>query len=133
MQLFSSDTSVATYEIVLNLSPATQGLFLPTAYIVRRDAAGDLTHIKAKALENTIASYGFSATPERKQFLELPWKIYAGSEYWVPPIRMDQKEMVGYTKHPFYFDNEAQTFLAMRGSEPVGRISAIINNAHNAR
>lgn len=70
---------------------------------------------------------------QKRQFLELPWKIYEGSEYWVPPIRIDQKEMVGYSKHPFYAQNEAQTFLAMRGNEAVGRISAIINHTHNQR
>ena len=70
---------------------------------------------------------------QQKQFLELPWKIYRDYPMWVPPIRMDQKEMVGYAKHPFYLENEGQTFLALRGSEPVGRISAIVNNAHNER
>lgn len=70
---------------------------------------------------------------QQKQFLELPWKIYLDYPMWVPPIRMDQKEMVGYAKHPFYLENEGQTFLALRGSEPVGRISAIVNNAHNER
>lgn len=70
---------------------------------------------------------------DQKRFLELPWKIYAGSEYWVPPLRMDQKEMVGFAKHPFYLHNDRQTFLATRDGEPVGRISAIINKAHNDR
>ena len=70
---------------------------------------------------------------QQKLFLELPWKIYAGNDYWVPPLRMDQKEMVGFAKHPFYQNNDRQTFLAMRGDEPVGRISAIINKLHNER
>ncbi len=70
---------------------------------------------------------------QQKLFLQLPWKIYKDCSYWVPPIRMDQKEMVGYTKHPFYDTNEAQTFLAMRGGEAVGRISSIVNNGHNQR
>jgi len=70
---------------------------------------------------------------QQKQFLELPWKIYRDLPQWVPPIRMDQKEMVGYAKHPFYLENEGQTFLALNGSEPVGRISAIVNNTHNER
>ena len=70
---------------------------------------------------------------QQKQFLELPWKIYAGNQYWVPPLRMDQKEMVGYAKHPFYINNVAQTFLAFRDGEAVGRISAIINKDHNER
>lgn len=70
---------------------------------------------------------------QQKQFLELPWKIYRDCPEWVPPIRMDQKEMVGYAKHPFYLENEGQTFLAMQGNEPVGRISAIVNRTHNER
>ena len=70
---------------------------------------------------------------QRKQFLELPWKIYAENDVWVPPIRMDQKEMVGYANHPFYRANEAQTFLAQRDGQSVGRISAIINHTHNER
>lgn len=70
---------------------------------------------------------------QQKQFLDLPWKIYANDKYWVPPLRMDRKEMVGFANHPFYFTNDAQTFLAFRNGEAVGRISAIINKTHNER
>lgn len=70
MQLFPSNTPVATYEIVLNLYEITTGLFLPTAYVVRRDKVGDLTHLKARAYENTIESYGIGSTPFRKKLLE---------------------------------------------------------------
>ena len=56
---------------------------------------------------------------QKKQFLNLPWKLYAGNPYWVPPLRMDQKQMVGYANHPFYIENENQTFLATSDGEPV--------------
>jgi GNAT superfamily N-acetyltransferase len=67
---------------------------------------------------------------QRKQFLEFPWRLYRGDPNWVPPIRMDQKELVGYRRHPFYERNRVQTFLAYRDQEVCGRIAAILNVAH---
>ncbi len=71
-----------------------------------------------------------AARRERKLFLEFPWKLYRGDPNWVPPIRIDQKELVGYRPHPFYRRNDAQTFLAFRGGEVVGRVAAIHNRVH---
>jgi GNAT superfamily N-acetyltransferase len=68
---------------------------------------------------------------ERKLFLELPWQINRGDPNWVPPLRQNQQEMVGYRRHPFYGDAEGQTFLALRDGTPVGRVMAILNHAHN--
>jgi GNAT superfamily N-acetyltransferase len=70
---------------------------------------------------------------ERKQFLQFPWTLYRGDPNWVPPLRMDQKELVGYARHPFYIRNAVQTFLALRGKEVCGRIAAILNRDHNER
>ncbi len=67
---------------------------------------------------------------QRKQFLELPWTIYRGDPNWIPPLRLDQKESVGYSHNPFYDRNQIQTFLAYRGREVVGRIGAILNSGH---
>jgi len=68
---------------------------------------------------------------ERKQFLELPWKINRGNPNWVPPLRQNQEELVGYRPHPFYNDAEGQTFLALASGQPVGRVMAIVNHCHN--
>ena len=67
---------------------------------------------------------------QRKQFLELPWTIYRNDPNWIPPLRHDQKENVGYAHNPFYDRNQIQTFLAYRGKEVVGRIGAILNQGH---
>ncbi|QDU91719.1 hypothetical protein Pla175_51490 [Pirellulimonas nuda] len=68
---------------------------------------------------------------QQKQFLALPWKINAGDPNWVPPLRANQRLLAGFGEHPFYNDAQTQQFLALRGGKPVGRISAIINHAHN--
>jgi GNAT superfamily N-acetyltransferase len=68
---------------------------------------------------------------QRRSFLNLPWRIYRDSPQWIPPLRGNQAELVGYRRHPFYMDAEIQTFLAYRGSEICGRIAAIDNHVHN--
>ncbi len=67
---------------------------------------------------------------QRSQFLQFPWTIYQKDPYWIPPLRLDEKENVGYSHNPFYDRNRIQTFLAFRGGEVVGRIGAILNQGH---
>ena len=67
---------------------------------------------------------------EKRAFLEFPWSLYRGDPNWMPPLRMDQKEMVGYRPHPFYENNAVETFLAYRSGEVCGRIAAILNRDH---
>lgn len=65
-----------------------------------------------------------------KQFIDLPWKIYRGDPYWVPPLKKDVRSLLSLT-HPFYRHAERKLFLALKGGQPVGRIAAIINRRHN--
>jgi hypothetical protein len=67
---------------------------------------------------------------QKKAFLEYPWQLYRDDPNWVPPLRMDQKELVGYSYHPFYIRNRVQTFLAYRDNRVCGRIAAIVNHDH---
>ncbi len=66
-----------------------------------------------------------------REFIRLPWKIYKGDPYWVPPLIMDLKKLLDKKKHPFYHHSTADLFLAQRNGEYVGRIAAILNNNHN--
>ncbi len=70
---------------------------------------------------------------QQRWFLRLPWDIYRDDPHWIPPLRQNQKELVGYAPHPFYQDADARTFLAMRNGRPCGRVAALINHAHNRR
>ena len=79
---------------------------------------------------NDILIQRVTNSRQRKHFLDLPWTIYHTDPCWVPPLRMDEKENVGYSPNPFYDRNQIQTFLAYRGGEVVGRIGAILNQGH---
>lgn len=70
---------------------------------------------------------------QKQQFLEFPWKLYRGDPNWIPPLRSNQKEMVGYKPSPFYARNSIQTFLAYRDGEVCGRIAGILNQGHIAQ
>jgi GNAT superfamily N-acetyltransferase len=70
---------------------------------------------------------------QKRQFLDLPWTLYRDDPNWIPPLRGDHKELVGYKPHPFYARNAIQTFLAYRDGEVCGRIAAILNQGHNAQ
>jgi len=45
------------YEVVYNLAPIKDGLYLPEAFVISRDREGLLAHIQQKATEQTIGSY----------------------------------------------------------------------------
>ena len=79
---------------------------------------------------NNIVIQRVTNSRQRKQFLDFPWTIYHKDPYWIPPLRLDEKENVGYSHNPFYDRNQIQTFLAYRGGEVVGRIGAILNQGH---
>ncbi len=66
------------------------------------------------------------------QFIELPYRLYRHHPYWVPPLRMAQKELLNTRKHPFYAHAEMQCFLARRNGEVCGRVAAIVDRNYNA-
>ena len=80
---------------------------------------------------SSVSIIPVSSRREQRDFLELPWQLYRGDSNWIPPLRLEQKKLLGYKKHAFYDAAESQTFLAMRDGEPVARVAAIVNHAHN--
>lgn len=70
---------------------------------------------------------------ELEEFISFPWRIYADDPAWVPPLRREVHDFLDPDKHPFYRHGAAQTFLARRGDEVVGRIMASDDPHYNAR
>lgn len=66
-----------------------------------------------------------------KAFIHLPFKIYADEPLWVSPLIMDIKDQLNRKKNPWFEHAEAEFFLARRGGEVVGRISAHIDHNFN--
>jgi GNAT superfamily N-acetyltransferase len=72
-----------------------------------------------------------SSRQDRRSFVELPWTLYRGDANWMPPLRRNQEELLGYRHHPFHQHAEVQTFLARINGQVCGRIAAIVNHEHN--
>ena len=65
---------------------------------------------------------------DRDAFLRLPWKLYGNTPGWVPNPLLLQREVIDKKKNPFFGHATAQLFIAYRGGQPVGRISAHIDH-----
>ena len=79
--------------------------------------------------EVTVAPVENDATLE--EFLRLPWRIYQGDPYWVPPILSEQRKFLDPRRGSFFEIGEARYFLAYQDGRPVGRLSAHINRLHD--
>ncbi len=68
---------------------------------------------------------------ELKKFVKFPELLYKGSEFWIPPLRNDEYNLLERKKNPAFNHCEAEYFLAYRRDELVGRVAAIINKVSN--
>jgi hypothetical protein len=62
-----------------------------------------------------------------KEFIELPFRLHGSGTPWVPPIRSERKRFLDQSKNPFFEHAKAEYFLARRGGEVVGRITAHVD------
>lgn len=83
----------------------------------------------------TVVPTSFEITPvhsakDRKDFLDLPYRAYRADPNWRAPLRMMQAEQITPAKNPALDRIEHKLFLARQNGQVVGRIAAIINQAH---
>lgn len=65
---------------------------------------------------------------DRKAFVDLAYRLNGKDPNWIPPLRMEAMELITPGKNPFYEHAEQQLFLAERGGQAIGRISAHIDH-----
>ena len=68
---------------------------------------------------------------DMRTFIRLPWRLYKGTDNWVPPLISERRRHLDRRRNPFFEHAEAEYFLAWRGREPVGRISAHVDHLLN--
>jgi len=64
---------------------------------------------------------------ELKRFVKVPFRLHREHPQWVPPLIYDRLEFLDRGKNPWFEHGEAEYFLAERGGEPVGRITAQVD------
>jgi hypothetical protein len=66
------------------------------------------------------------------RFVKVPWTTYAGDPNWVPPLVIERRQHLS-RRNPFFAHARARFWIAYRGDEAVGRISAQIDDLHLER
>ena len=69
---------------------------------------------------------------DRREFIELPYRLHANAEQWVPPLRLERRAYLNRRLNPWFKHGEAELLLARRDGRVVGRISAQIDHNFNA-
>ncbi len=70
---------------------------------------------------------------ELRKFVEFGIDFYKGNPCFVPPLVSDNVNTLLPSANPAFDFCEAQSFMAWRDGQPVGRITGIINNNVNDR
>jgi hypothetical protein len=66
-----------------------------------------------------------------RDFLALPFSIYADIPQWVPPLLTDERLRLNPGRFPFYKHSRAAFFLASNGTRPLGRLAVLDNQRYN--
>lgn len=68
-----------------------------------------------------------------RAYHHLPYRIYAGDPNWVPPLLIERQINADPKHNPYFQHAKAAFFLARRGGEVVGRITAQVDRLHQER
>lgn len=78
----------------------------------------------------TITIQTVSGGQSMKDWLAVPFTVFAGDPNWIAQLNILEKHRISRTGAPFFTFGEAEFFVAYRDGKPVGRISAQINKRH---
>jgi len=78
-----------------------------------------------------IVQIDLAGKKQVKDFINLPFRIYADMPQWVPPLELDIKRMLDFRRNPFYRHSEAAFFTVYRGHLAAGRIAVLNNKRYN--
>ena len=62
-------------------------------------------------------------------FIRLPWPLYVNDPMWIPPLLLERRMHLS-SKNPYFKHAKFCSWVAYRGSKPIGRISAQIDQLH---
>ncbi len=64
---------------------------------------------------------------ELKRFVKVPFLLHRDRPQWVPPLIFERMQFLDRSKNPYFEHAEAEYFIAERDGEPVGRITAQVD------
>lgn len=79
---------------------------------------------------DTVAISVVETKADRQRFLRMTDALYADDPNYVAPLEFELGPRLDPTKNPELIKNEHRLWIATRGGDVVGRISAIVNKSH---
>src|SRR3712207_3654427 len=75
----------------------------------------------------TVTTRPVEDAADRKAFVDLAYTLNQDDPNWVPPLKTEVHGLIDPRTNPWFRHAEARFFLAERDGEPVGRISAQVD------
>ncbi|NKB38378.1 MAG: GNAT family N-acetyltransferase [Gammaproteobacteria bacterium] len=88
--------------------------------------------IRDSATGQVIDVQAVRSSKHTKDFIRLPWHIYADDPAWIPPLLLERRLHFS-SLNPFFKHGSWQGWVAYINGKPVGRISAQIDELHRER
>jgi len=63
-----------------------------------------------------------------RRFVDVPYRLHRDRREWVAPLRFERMQFLDRKRNPYFEHAEAEYFLAERGGEAVGRITAQVDS-----
>src|SRR2546430_7745229 len=77
---------------------------------------------------STVTTRPVVTKKDRKAFVDPAWEVYKHDPAWVPPLKDEVHGLITPGKNPWFEHARAQLWLAERGGNIVGRISAQVDD-----
>jgi hypothetical protein len=79
----------------------------------------------------TIEKVDCASKDQVNRFVQLPFKLYRGNPFWVPPLLIDSVTYLNREKHPFFEHSDADFFIARGNGRDIGRVAIMENRLYN--
>ncbi|KAF5043249.1 hypothetical protein DSECCO2_504170 [anaerobic digester metagenome] len=70
---------------------------------------------------------------DQKAFIMLPFELYKGNAFWIPPIIKDEYKIFNRETNPAMDFCDSCFWIAEENGKTIGRIAAIINHRYNEK
>ena len=78
-------------------------------------------------MSDTLTIRPVTDKADRKKFVDFAWKVYCNDPAWIPPLKAEVHGLMDPGENPWFEHGHAIFWLAERGGEVVGRISAQVD------
>ncbi|MEE9493439.1 MAG: N-acetyltransferase [Gammaproteobacteria bacterium] len=78
-------------------------------------------------ISNSLSISAVENARQLKQFIDLSRSIYQQDPNWIPPLDFELKQRLSEKKNPFFKHALGKKWLVYKNNQPVGRISAQID------